>query len=370
MLQYPPLWIEIMSHHTTSIRLIRNKDIFVGLINKIRQFSSLVRVQLKTRQQGMYIQGMDNVHICLYEATFDTDWFDHYSVPTDVIWTVDAATLYSILVSVSKTGYEIHVSEDEITVKGLTSSSDTQGKGKNGKGKGKGKATTTKEKKGKKGTEKKGKKGKGTEEGEGTTKEEDEESGTQEGTKEEDEEPGTHTGSGVLEKVVLETEREFTIPQVDCDYDPLIVSAPEDYEVDMTLDSKKIAEVFSELNGFGGGEVQIQLKEGEGVDSMWFISHTDKIKQIKLGLSLHDMDSFAVQEDLVLRVNYSLSYLHKMVASGEKLSDKVQIRISKTQPILITYQVTPTSYISFYLAPKNDDDEEGEGEGQDEEEDS
>ncbi len=70
--------------------------------NKVKSLAAVFRhvhnlsdvINLQFRDDGLYMQGMDSSHACLFELSLAADWFDHYVLPTPCVLGV-----YSIILS-------------------------------------------------------------------------------------------------------------------------------------------------------------------------------------------------------------------------------------------------------------------------------
>ena len=71
------------------------KDVFVALFQTLRNCSSLISIMF--RKDGLYIQGMDKSHICLFEANIRSEWFDEYESNVEHDIHVDSNIFYNII---------------------------------------------------------------------------------------------------------------------------------------------------------------------------------------------------------------------------------------------------------------------------------
>jgi proliferating cell nuclear antigen PCNA len=53
-------------------------EIFIYIFNHLKHFTDKINMNLD--EDKMYIQGMDNSHICVYELTIKSTWFDKWDV--------------------------------------------------------------------------------------------------------------------------------------------------------------------------------------------------------------------------------------------------------------------------------------------------
>jgi len=72
------------------------KDNFVSIFSLLKTCSSTVTMIYKNNE--LYIQGMDKSHVCLFEITLQSSWFNEYESPNDdEIITVDSNIFYNVL---------------------------------------------------------------------------------------------------------------------------------------------------------------------------------------------------------------------------------------------------------------------------------
>lgn len=136
----------------------------------------------------------------------------------------------------------------------------------------------------------------------------------------------------------------FELNLIDVDEENLGIPDVE-YDVDFTMCSKKIVEVFTELNTFGEN---LNIKCSESVFEL--NSHGDTTK-LKVNIPVDDLDEYAIAEDDEINISFSLSHLCKMCLSM-KLCSSINISISKEYPMLLKYDLGDDSKVSFYIAPK------------------
>lgn len=56
----------------------KKRDIFIYIFNHLKNFTD--KLTLNISPEKLYIQGMDNNHICIYELFLQSDWFDTWEV--------------------------------------------------------------------------------------------------------------------------------------------------------------------------------------------------------------------------------------------------------------------------------------------------
>jgi proliferating cell nuclear antigen PCNA len=136
----------------------------------------------------------------------------------------------------------------------------------------------------------------------------------------------------------------FEIPLLTVDEDELQIPTVE-YDVDFTIESKKMVETFSELLVFGP-ELNIICNE----NTLEFNSSGDTGK-LKIHIPIDDLVEYSICEDLKINISYSLSHLSKMCSSN-KLSSLVTLSISEEYPMSLSYDLGNNSKVVFFIAPK------------------
>ena len=138
----------------------------------------------------------------------------------------------------------------------------------------------------------------------------------------------------------------FELPLIDLEQD--ILSIPDvDYDVDFTIESKKFAELISELNVFGSA---LNIKCSENLLELNSVGDSGKLK---VNIPIDDLNEYAIAEGDELDISYSLNHISKMCLST-KLGVNVSVSISTEYPMAIKYDlgVMEGSSVAFYIAPK------------------
>ena len=73
----------------------KKKDMFLSMIQLFKQTTGQLNIQLTT--QRLHMQGMDKSHVCLFDLTLQSGWFDHYVVEDTRNICLDTATLLSVI---------------------------------------------------------------------------------------------------------------------------------------------------------------------------------------------------------------------------------------------------------------------------------
>jgi proliferating cell nuclear antigen len=139
----------------------------------------------------------------------------------------------------------------------------------------------------------------------------------------------------------------FELDLMDVDEDNLVI--PEvDYDVEFTIESKKLVEVLSELNTFGQ---DLNIKCSESVVELNANGDTTKLK---VNIPVDDLDEYAIAEGEAIDISFSLSHLCKMCLSM-KMSSTMNVAISGEYPMSVIYNLGDESKVSFFIAPKVSD---------------
>ena len=144
-----------------------------------------------------------------------------------------------------------------------------------------------------------------------------------------------------------EFKKTFKMTLVDYDYEEMIIPNV-DYDAELSLSSKQINEIFSQLNNFGD-DITIECSENN-------VSLTTNgiAGEMKVDIQIDDLSSFVIVEDEEVTIKYSLCYINKMCITN-KLSNDIELSLSKTSPMKISYSLGDDSYMIFFIAPKMDD---------------
>lgn len=121
-----------------------------------------------------------------------------------------------------------------------------------------------------------------------------------------------------------------------------------DYEVEFSIESKKLVELFSELNTFGQ-DLNIICNE----DKIELNSKGDYSK-LKINIPVEDLDEYAISEGEELNISFSLNHLCKMCLSI-KLCTNINVSLSSEFPMSLKYNLGLDSSVTFYIAPKVSD---------------
>lgn len=136
----------------------------------------------------------------------------------------------------------------------------------------------------------------------------------------------------------------FELNLIDIEEDSLGIPEVE-YDVDFTIESKKLVDVLSELNTFGQ-ELNIICKQ----DVIELNASGDAAK-IKVNIPVDDLNEYAIAEDEELNISFSLNHLCKMCCSA-KLGATIDISLSSEYPMALKYNLGDESQVIFFIAPK------------------
>ncbi len=138
----------------------------------------------------------------------------------------------------------------------------------------------------------------------------------------------------------------FSIPLTEFDND--IFDVPDtDYDAEFSINAKKIHEITSQMIVFGS-EIRINCAD----DKVNLTTNGD-LGNMLVSIPIDDLNEYCIAEDETIDLLYNLTFLHKMCLST-KLSNDINISISKDCPMKIKYDLGENSRFLFYLAPKLD----------------
>lgn len=136
----------------------------------------------------------------------------------------------------------------------------------------------------------------------------------------------------------------FKIPLIEYDYEELSIPVVE-YDAEFSISSKKICDIFSQMATFGD-DIQVKCTE-EKIDLI-----TNGVTgEMLVNIPIDDLTEYSIVEDEEIDLAYSLTYINKMCMTN-KLSNEIQISISKEFPMKIIYELGGDSNLIFYIAPK------------------
>lgn len=140
----------------------------------------------------------------------------------------------------------------------------------------------------------------------------------------------------------------FKLPLLDYEYEEMVIPTTE-YDTELALPSKKVTDMLSQLSNFGD-DLNIKCSE-ECVD---FKASGDSV-EMRVNIPTDDMTSYAIVEDEIINLTYSLIYITKMCITN-KLTNDIEFSLSNNAPMKINYNLGNESSLMFYIAPKLSDD--------------
>lgn len=130
------------------------------------------------------------------------------------------------------------------------------------------------------------------------------------------------------------------------DFDQELLDIPEtDYDVELSIDSKKITDLLGELSMFGE-DLHVLCSE-ETIE----LSAIGDNGKLKISLPPDNLVEYAISEGEVVEMVFSLNNVLKKCLSN-KLTNTVSISISKEIPMYVKYDLGDNSKVCFYIAPK------------------
>ena len=139
----------------------------------------------------------------------------------------------------------------------------------------------------------------------------------------------------------------FELNLIDVDDESLGIPEVE-YDVEFTIESKKLVDVLSQLNTFGQ---DLNIRCSETVIEL--NSNGDSTK-LKVNIPVDDLDEYAIAEGEEFNISFSLSQLCKMCLSM-KISPTINVALSSEYPLSLLYNLGDDSKVSFFIAPKISD---------------
>lgn len=136
----------------------------------------------------------------------------------------------------------------------------------------------------------------------------------------------------------------FKLPLLDYEYEEMVIPSTE-YDAELSLPSKKVTDMLSQLSNFGD-DLNIKCSE-ECVD---FKASGDSV-EMRVNIPIDDMTSYAVVENEEINLSYSLIYISKMCITN-KLTNDIDFCLSNECPMKINYDLGNESSLMFYIAPK------------------
>jgi DNA polymerase III sliding clamp (beta) subunit (PCNA family) len=118
-----------------------------------------------------------------------------------------------------------------------------------------------------------------------------------------------------------------------------------DYDVEITIEAKRWAEVLAELSAFGEN-LDISCNENE--IQLATVGHATSLQ---INIPIDKVDEYAISEGAQIKLSYSLNHIFKM-CSSTKLSAKMNILFSEGLPMTVQYDLGDSAKVRFFVAPK------------------
>jgi proliferating cell nuclear antigen len=137
----------------------------------------------------------------------------------------------------------------------------------------------------------------------------------------------------------------FELALIDVDEDSLGIPVV-DYDVEFTIETKRLVEVLGELNIFGS-DLNIECSENK-VD----LSANSESAKLKINIPVDDLNEYAIAEGEQFNLSFSLNHICKMCTSV-KLGLLVAVSLSNEYPMALKYSLgSEHDTAIFYVAPK------------------
>uniref|UniRef100_A0A6C0BUC8 Proliferating cell nuclear antigen PCNA N-terminal domain-containing protein n=1 Tax=viral metagenome TaxID=1070528 RepID=A0A6C0BUC8_9ZZZZ len=144
----------------------------------------------------------------------------------------------------------------------------------------------------------------------------------------------------------------FKVPMIDIDEEMMEIP-DNDYQLNISMQSKTFKSIIDQLSGFGD-TIDVIYKE----DKIYLKSESTEEGEMKIEISLDDLDNCEVEEDLDMKKSYASRYMH-MFTQFQKISKEIYISFHNDLPVKVIYKMDEgdNNFIQFYLAPKISDDD-------------
>lgn len=144
-------------------------------------------------------------------------------------------------------------------------------------------------------------------------------------------------------------DKRFEMPLIDLDMETMEIPETE-YQAEFSLPSNIYASLMSQLKLFGD-TMDIDCSE----DSITLHSNSIENGKMSTEISIDDLNEFAIDEDEILKLSYSLNYMYN-VSQFHKLSKDIELKFKQDYPVQLKYNLgTDDANVLFYIAPKMTD---------------
>jgi proliferating cell nuclear antigen len=143
--------------------------------------------------------------------------------------------------------------------------------------------------------------------------------------------------------------RNFVIPLIDIDSE--VMGIPEmEYQAELSFPSVIFSTLIDQMKIFGD-TLSILCSE----EKVEMNSESIEAGQMFVNIPIDDLNSFAIEEDEILNMSFSLTHLKNICLYG-KISKEVEVYLKKDFPIKLIYTLDhEDAKAMFYLAPKIDE---------------
>ena len=250
-------------------------DVFTQLFQYLKSFTDVIVVQLL--EDRLYVQGMDNAHVSLFEINLSSEWFESYHVQKNESMGINTTILSKIL-STREQNQNVYLNKTDEDLLSIIFDSDDKN----------------------------------------------------------------------------EFKKEYMMPLIDVDHEQMNITGNE-YNLEMTMDSKKFKHMIDEFNNFGSN---LKITYDGEHEKIMMIMESDNMGEMMVHVNLEDMQECAINEEEFQTCAYSVKYIHNM-CQYHKISKHVNLYFSHDVPLQCKYIIsdneTQNDYIRFFLAPKIDD---------------
>ena len=249
-------------------------DVFTQLFQFLKAFTDVIVIQVL--EDKLYVQGMDNAHVSLFEINLSSTWFESYVIDKNESIGVNNVILSKIL-STREQNQNIclhKTTEDKLNI---TFDSDDKN----------------------------------------------------------------------------EFKKEYLMPLIDVDHEQMNIT-PNEYNLEITMDSKKFKNMIDEFNNFG---TNLQVTYDGQNEKIMMVMETENMGNMMVHVNLDDMQECAINEDEFQTCAYSVKYIYNM-CQYHKIAKYVHLCFSHDVPLQCKYIISDneeSDYIRFFLAPKMED---------------
>jgi proliferating cell nuclear antigen PCNA len=141
----------------------------------------------------------------------------------------------------------------------------------------------------------------------------------------------------------------FTLPLQETDSHYELTIPENEYEVDITMNSKKLCELINQLSSFSDDLHDANIIAN--LTSVKFITQGATGGEFIIEIDPENIDEYAIIDNIEINVSYSLKYLHKLCLTN-KISNDIKISMSNKSPMKIKYDLGDDSELVYFITPK------------------